>query len=96
MRERESLDNLGYSQPASAGLPGLWGNFNWVLASPHYYDPEDCDDSLEPPHAADPDGVGEVGADERPLDEGETAYINVVVGEIAFILELVEEALTPP
>ena len=40
----------------------LAGNFNWILTSFHYYNPEDCDDSLEPPHDADPDGVGEVGA----------------------------------
>ena len=61
MRKGESLYNLGYSQPA-IGLPGLWGNFNWILASPHYYDPEDCDDSLEPPHAIDGDGHGKDGA----------------------------------
>ena len=31
--------------------------------APTTNDPEDCDDSLEPPHAADPDGNGEVRAD---------------------------------
>ena len=62
MREGETLDNLGYPQPA-IGLPGLWGNFNWILTSPHYYDPEDCDDSLEPPHAVDGDEHGKDGVD---------------------------------
>ena len=41
----------------------LAGNFNWILTSFHYYDPEDCDDSLEPPHALDWDEHGNDGFD---------------------------------